>query len=130
MAGSVGDEGDEPVMRRALGVQRVQQSADGADKVDIPPLIVAADVVAAAHCALLADQQQGLGVIFYIKPVAHVQTLPVDGDGPPGQSVQDHHRDELFGKMVRPVIVRAIRQNDGQAIGLVPCADEMVRRGL
>src|SRR6056297_2153379 len=62
MSGPVRDEGDQPVMRRALGAALIQQGADRADQIDIAPLVVATDVVAPPQRALFANQQQGIGV--------------------------------------------------------------------
>src|SRR3546814_9842318 len=46
------------------------------------------------------------------------------------QQVDDGQRDQLLGKVIRPVIVRAVAGRDLQSIGVVPGADEMVGRRL
>src|SRR6266699_1084740 len=38
--------------------------------------------------------------------------------------------DQLFGEMIRPVIIRAIAHDRGQPVGLAPCAYQMIRRGF
>jgi hypothetical protein len=59
-------------------------------------------------------------VILDIKPVADVLSVPVDRDGLAVQRVQDGDRDQLFGEMVGAVVVGAVGQDGGQAVGFVP----------
>ena len=104
--------------------------ADRADEVDVPGLVLAADVVAAPVFALFQAQKQRVGVILDVKPVAHVPAVAVDRDRLARQRAQDHHRHQLLGEVVGAVVVRAVGQHDRQAIGLVPGADQVVGRGL
>ena len=127
MAGAVGNKGDQAVVRRALGVHLVHQRADHPHQVDVARLGLAADVVAAPHRAAGQHRQQRLGVVFDKEPVAHILARAVNRDRPARQRVQDHHRNELFGKVVGPVVVRAIAQHHRQAVGLMPGAHQMVR---
>ena len=47
-------------------------------------------------------------MVFDIKPIADILALATDGDLPAFQSIQDRERNELFGEVIRAVIVRAI----------------------
>ena len=48
-------------------------------------------------------------VILDVQPVADVAAVAVDRQRPPVERVQDHQRDQLLGKLKRPVVVRAVR---------------------
>ena len=65
-------------------------------------------------------------MVLDIEPVAHVLALAIDRQGLAFERVEDRQRDELFGEMIGPVIVRAVREHDRQAIGVVPGAHEMI----
>ena len=69
-------------------------------------------------------------MILDIEPVAHILALAVDRQRLACERIQDGQRDQLFGEMIRPVIVRAIRHDDRQAIGPLPGLGEVVGRGL
>ena len=52
------------------------------------------------------------------------------GSGAPSDCVQDHQRDELFRKLAGAVVVRAVGDDRGQAVGRVVGADQVVRARL
>ena len=119
----VGDVGDE-----ALGLAEL--AADQAHDVDVAHLVVAADVVHLADAPVRDHEVDGLAVVGDIQPVAHVQSLPVDRQRAVGEGAHDHERDELFRKLIRPVVIRAARDRDRQAVGASVCAHEQVGRRL
>ena len=80
MAGAVGHEGDLVGIGRGLRALLVKDRADRAHKVDVAPLVLAADVVGAPDRALCQHRQQRIGVILDIKPVADVLARAVDRD--------------------------------------------------
>ena len=130
MAGAVGDEADQAVVRGAGRVHPVQMRADGADDLQVGALVVAADVVALADPALLQHQPQGAGMVLDIEPVADVVAGAVDRQRLARQTLEDHQRDQLLREMVGAVIVGAVGQHHRQPVGLVPGADQMVARRL
>ena len=65
-------------------------------------------------------------MVLDIEPVAHVGAVAVDGQRLAVQRRQDHQRDQLFRKMIGSVVVRAVRDHDGKAVGPVPGLGEMV----
>ena len=65
-----------------------------------------------------------------IQPVTHVQSPAVDRQRTVGEGAHDHERDELFRKLIRPVVIRAARDRDRQAVGTSIRAHEQVGRGL
>ncbi|CAM4327506.1 hypothetical protein PARU111607_14030 [Palleronia rufa] len=104
--------------------------ADHPHQVDVAHLVLAADVVAAAHGAARQHRQQRVGVILHVEPVADVLTLAVDGNRRTGEGLEDDHGDQLFGKVVGAVIVRAVGDDHRQAVGFAPGAHQMVAGGL
>ena len=69
-------------------------------------------------------------MILDVQPVAHVAAVAIDGQRLALERVEDHERDELLGELVRPVVVRAVREQRRKAVRLVPGAHEVVRGGL
>ena len=65
-----------------------------------------------------------------VEPVADLEAVAVDRERLAGEGVVDHQGDELFGELIRAVVVGAVGDERGQAIGVVPGADEVVGRGF
>ena len=65
-----------------------------------------------------------------IEPVADLLAVAVDGQRLSSEGVVDNERDEFLGKMVGTVVLRAICGEDGQSVGVVIGAHQMVRSGL
>jgi hypothetical protein len=108
------------------GQHFVEQLADRGDDIEIGALAVAADIVALAWPASGQDRVQRAGVVLDIKPVAHIVALAVNRDRLAVQRLQDRQRDQFFGEMVGPVIVRAVAHHSWQPVGLVPGPHQMV----
>jgi len=91
---------------------------------------VAADVVGLAHHPFGHHFKQGAGVVLDEQPVTHLQAVAVYRQRFTGQGVEDHQRDQFFGEVERPVVVRAVGQQYRQPVGAVPGADQVVGRCL
>ena len=78
----------------------------------------------------LENPYQSRRMIVDEEPVADILTAPVHGQAAPGESAQNHQRDELLGKLIWSVIVGTVRYDDGQAERVMPGAGKMVRRGF
>ena len=80
VARPVRHEGNQLVVRavRRLRQLLVENSAEHANEIDVPPLLAAADIVSLAHLALLQHREQRRGMIADIEPVAHVLAPAVD----------------------------------------------------
>ena len=131
MPRAVGDEGDE-LLGVAFGVaqEAVSDLHQQVDEVDVAPLIEASDVVGVGGLPLVEDQVNGACVVFDEEPVADVLSLAVDGQGLALADVVDEEGDELLGELVRAVVIRAVRHDRWQAIGIVVGTDEVVAGGL
>ena len=119
----VGDVGDE-----ALGLAEL--AADQAHDVDVAHLVVAADVVHLADAAVVDHKVDGPAVIADIQPVAHVQPPAVHRQRPVCEGIYDHERDELFRELIRPVVIRAARDRDRQAVRAPVRPRQQIGRGL
>src|SRR6266576_2639553 len=64
------------------------------------------------------------------QPVAHIGALAIDRQLQALERIDDDQRDQLFGKMIRAVIVRAVGHDHRQAVSVMPGADQMIGRGL
>src|SRR5262245_44069076 len=77
-----------------------------------------------------SDQIERSRMVFHIKPIAHVRAVTVDRQRLAFERVEHHKRDQFFGKMKRTVVVGAVRNDYGQAIGAKPGTRQMVSRRL
>ena len=131
MAGTVGDIGDEV----HVGIFGTPQQAVGgtneqAHDVDVFPLVEAADVIGLGHLAIVEDGIDGAGVVFNVEPVAHVLALAVDGQGFAVAYIVNEKRDKLLRELVGAVVVAAVGDDGGHAVGVVEGAHEVVARCL
>ena len=108
----------------------LHELAHGADNdfhdLDILPLVVAAHVVDAAIRALRDDEVDGLAVVFHVEPVAHVGASAVNGELLALQYVVDDQRNELFGELIRAVVVGAARYGNGHVVRVAVGAHDVV----
>ena len=65
-------------------------------------------------------------MIFYIQPVTNLLTIAINRQRFAAKRIDDHQGDELFGKLIRTVIVGAVGGEHRQAIGMMICAHQMV----
>ncbi len=69
-------------------------------------------------------------MIVDVEPVANVLAASVHVDRPRRECVQNGERNQLLRKLVRSVVVRAVRDDHGQPVRSMPGAYEMIRAGL
>ena len=98
--------------------------------VDIAHFVVTADVVDFPSSPLPDDEVDSLAMVFYVEPIAHVQTIAIDGQGLIVEGVDDHEGNELFREMVRPIVVGAAGNSNGQAVRPVIGQNEEVCAGF
>ena len=120
---AVGDVGDE-------ALRLAQLLADQLHDVDVPHLVVTADVVDLAHPAITEDEVDGLAVILHIQPVADIQPLAVHRQWLVIQRIGDHQWDQLLREVIRTVVVGAAAHRDGQAVGAVVRQHQQIRACL
>ena len=132
MAGTVGDIGDLRGVGGAVraGGFRIEQRAEGVHHIEVRALVEAADIVGLAEAAFLQNEPDGGRVVFDKKPIADLLAVAIDGEGLSIERIEDHQGDELFGKMVGAVVVRAIRREGGEAVGVLEGPDEVVAGGF
>ncbi len=65
-------------------------------------------------------------MVFHIEPITNLVTLAINWQWLAIQRIEDHQRDQLLGEVVRAVVVRAVGDDGGQAVGAAPSAHQMV----
>jgi len=130
--GPVLDEGDQAPPGAAFGpgADLVEDVADAVDDGDVLLLGVAPDVVRLAAPAPVHDRPDGLAVVLHVEPVADVAAVAVDGQGLALQGVEGDEGDELLRELPWAVVVRAVGDRHGKAVGLEVGPHEVVRGGL
>ncbi len=103
------------------GYQRIQHGADTAHDIDIGALIPAPYIVGLSNASTLDNGVECAGVVFDKQPVTNVVALAVNRQADPIKRIENGQRDELFGEMVRPIIVGAVGHHHRQPIGARPC---------
>ena len=131
MARAVGNEGDE-VHVGALGT--AEEAVDGGDEdldeVDVLPLVETADVVGLSDFTFVENHVDGPGVVDHIQPVADIFALAVNWKGFAMADVVDEEGYQLFGELIRTVVVRTVGDDGRKSESIVEGADEVVARGL
>ena len=69
---------------------------------------MSANVIGLSHLTVLNHAANGFTVIRYIQPIAYIQSLPIDGQRLMRQAIENHQRNQLFGKLIGSIIIRAI----------------------
>ena len=131
VAKAVGNIGYQ-AQRVALGV--AQDAVYGLnhhlDKIDVLPLVEATDIVGFGQFAIVEDKVDSSRVILDIEPIAHILTLPIDRKRLAVADIVDKERNKLLGELVGTIVVRAVRNDGGQTIGVVVSPHEVVARCL
>ena len=69
-------------------------------------------------------------MVAHIEPIADLLAITINGERFACECVVNDERDEFFGKMVRAVVVGAICREDGEPVGVMVGADEVVAGGF
>ena len=131
VAQAVCDIGDEVhVFAFRAAEEPVNRLDHDLDDVDILPFVETADVVRLSDLPVMENHVDGAGVVFHKEPVAHVLALAVNRQRLLVADVVDEERNQLFGELVRTVVVGAVRHDGRHAVGVVERANEVVGTGL
>src|SRR4051812_475039 len=90
--------------------------ADHSDEFDVRHLLPAADIIGFALTPLAQNQCKCRAMILDMEPIADVAAIAINRQRLPGDGVKDRQRNELFGKLIGPVIVGAIADRHRQAV--------------
>ena len=123
MAESIGDEVDE-----RLGFAEFLQNHF--HRFDVRHLAVAAEIVNVAGLAFEKRGDDPGAMVFHVDPVAHVHPVAVDRQLVVAHGVDDHERDQFFGELIRPVVVRAAGDDDFLAERFVAGERKQIRAGF
>ena len=114
------------VVRKAL----VQLGNDGFYNKNVRPLVMAAHIVHLAHTALFRHHINGLAVVLYIQPIAHVHAIAVHRQAFVVLYIVNHQRNQLFRELIGAIVVRAARDVHRHAVGVVERHDEHICAGF
>ncbi len=117
-----------PMRRRRH--QLIEQRADRVHHLAVGALIASAHVVRLADPPALEHRPQRAAVVRHIQPVPHLQPVAVHRQRLARQRIRNHQRDQLLGKLIRPIVVRAVRNHRRQPIGMHPRPHQMIGRRL
>ena len=131
VAQAVGDVGDEVhVFAFGAAEQLIYSLDDDLDDVDVLPFVETADIVSFGDFAVMENHVNSAGMVFHEEPVANILALAINRQRLLVADVVDKERNQLFGELVRTVVVAAVRDNRRHAVGVVERAHEMVGASL
>jgi hypothetical protein len=93
--------------------QLVQLRTKQTHQIDVPPLIIASDIVSLADSTPRDYSMQGLGMVFHVQPITNIFSFAIDRNRFVSKRLQDYHRDELLGELERAIIIGAIGYQNG-----------------
>ena len=99
---------------------------DDLDDIDVLPFVEATDVVSFSNLSVVENHVNRAGVVFDKEPVADVFALAVNRERLLVANVVDEKRDELFGELVRAVVVGAVRDDRRHAVSVVKRTHKVV----
>src|SRR6266403_96677 len=120
------------VVARAIGddrLQAVRLSGEVEHRIgdlDDRLLDAAADVVRLADAATLEHEIDRAAVVADVEPLALVRRRRIQRQLDLVERVRDEERNDLLGELDRPVVVRAVRDRDREAVRLVVRAHGVV----
>ena len=131
MAQAVRHVGDE-VQVLAFGATQefIDSLDDDLDDVDVLPFVESAVVVRLGNLPVMENHVDGAGVVFHEEPVAHVLALAVNRERFLVTDVVDEKRNQLFGELVRTVVVGAVRHDGRHAVSVMERTHKVVGTGL
>src|SRR5258705_12057377 len=114
-------------MRFLIRADFIQDSADGLHYVEVCPFVATADIVRLARPPFSKDQMKRSGMIFDIEPVADIGAFSIDRKRFTLHGIENDQWNQLLGKMVWSIVIRAVRNHNWKAIGAMPCHGQMIR---
>ena len=103
---------------RQLTRQLTHQITERMDNIQVLHLIIAANVVHIAWNSLMKHHINGSTMVADVKPVAHILPIAIYRQRLTQQNIQAHQRNQLFRKLIRPIIIRAVRNQRGHSVGM------------
>src|SRR5690606_14292220 len=99
-------------------------------QVDVLPFVETAHVVGFAVPSVVVDKVDGTCMVDHVKPVPGKLAVSIDGQGFTVQDIVDAQGYQFLREVVRPVVVRAVRQHNRQTVGVLVCPHKVVGRCL
>ena len=87
----------------------------------------AANIIGLARNTAMKASLDGAAMVCDVEPIADIHAIPVNRQFLAMERTDDEQWDEFFRKLIRSVVVRAVRGRRDQAEGVVISSDEMVR---
>jgi hypothetical protein len=103
---------------------------NGPDNLKVCLFATAADAIGLPNLPCRSNNEERADMVFDIEPIAYIPPASVDRQTDALQGIDDDQGNELLRKVIGPIIVRAVGNECRQPVGMIPGADEVIRRGL
>ena len=98
------------------------------DDVNVLPLVEATDIIGFRNLPVVEDDVNSPRVVFHVQPVANVLALAIHRQRLAVADVVDEQWYQLLRKLVRAVVVRAVRYDGRHAVRVVVRTHKVVAR--
>src|SRR6266404_1707964 len=98
--------------------------------VNVSALVSCPNVISRTRATPFKREQDGPAVIVDVNPIPYIQTVAINRNWLVTESVSEHQRKELLGKLPGPIVVTAARNYSIEPEGMICGAHEMFGRGL
>ena len=106
----------------------IHQFAQRAHEINIFPFTITSDIVGLSRTSFMINQIDRLSMVFNIKPISDVRALTIDRKWYSFADIMNHQRNKFFRKLIRPVIVAAVADDNRKPIGSMISSHEMITR--
>jgi hypothetical protein len=140
MSRTVLDESDEVPVRgnaeaeqgriRAGRADTLENVTNAVNDLEVRAFAIASERVALAGLARLDRTNDAGAMIVHVDPVTDIGTVAIDRQRLALECVENHEGNQFFRKLVGAVVVRAVRRQRREPVGLVVGANEHVCAGL
>src|SRR5258708_2394295 len=114
-------------MRFFFRTDLIQDLADGLHYVVVRAFVPTSYIVRLAWSPLGKEQVKRSGMSLDIEPVADIGAFSIDRKRFTLHGIENDQWNQLLGKMVWSIVIRAVRNHNWKAIGAMPCHGQMIR---
>src|SRR5258707_11647421 len=97
---------------------------NGLCHINVSPLVSCPNVISRTRATPFKREQDGPAVIVDVNPIPYIQTVAINRNWLVTESVSEHQRKELLGKLPGPIVVTAARNYSIEPEGMICGAHE------
>ena len=100
------------------------------DQIDILPFVKTADIIGIPDFPFMKNQIDSPCMIFDKQPIPDIFSFSIHRERLIMTNIINKQRNQFFGKLIRTVVIRTIRDLYRQTVSIVISPDKMIRRSF